>query len=201
MDARTLLDRLHQQAPFAGMVRGAIDWFFEPEFLDALAEEAYRTNYTRDIHFADLVELLLPVVFQPGRTVRSSSRGNPRLAAVATLASFYGKLNGVDPGVSRALVGRTAGRAAAVSTGEATPAGPPVPGYRLLTLDDNHLAATERRLDGLSACTACRGRGWCCVSSPPACSWICCRSPTPTPARRATPRPFRAARRGRPTAW
>jgi len=159
MDAQALLDRLHQQAPFALMVRGAIDWFFEPEFLNTLAEQAYQTNYTRDIHFADLVELLLPVVFQPDRTVRSSFRGNPRLATVATLTSFYGKLNGVDPEVSRALVGRTAQRATTVLAEQPPLAATPLPGYRLLTRDGNHLAATERRLDGLTACTALPGLG------------------------------------------
>lgn len=159
MDAPTVLDRLHQQAPFAVMIRGAIDWFFEPEFLNHPAEQAYQTNYTRDIHSADLVELLLPVVFQPERTVRSSFRGNPRLASVATLSSFYAKLNGVDPEVSRVLVRNTAERAATTLAGQTRLANAPVPGYRLLTLDGNHLAATQRRLDGLSACTALPGLG------------------------------------------
>jgi hypothetical protein len=159
MDAKAIRDRLVEQTPFAMLVRGCIDWFFEPEFLDVFAEEAFRTNYTRDIRFSDLVELLLPVVFDPGQSVRSAFLRGERLAAVATLSSFYAKLNGVDPDVSRALVRRTAERAAGIVARWPGGEKPPLPGYRVLTLDGNHLAATERRLDGLTACTALPGLG------------------------------------------
>lgn len=159
MDRDTILDRLLDQAPFATLIRGSLDWFFDPAFLNLLAEEAFHTNYTWRIHFADLVRLLIPVVFQPGRSVRSAYRGDPGLAAVAALSSFYAKLNGLDPGVGRQLVRRTAERAAAVAAGWPARADEPLPGLRVLTLDGNHLAATDRRLDGLSACTALPGLG------------------------------------------
>lgn len=158
MDAHAIRNRLVEQAPFAMLVRGCIDWFFEPEFLDALAEDAFRTNYTRDIRFSDLVELLLPVVFDSG-SVRTSFRSSARLAEVATLTSFYAKLNGVDPEASRELVRRTAGRAVSVMAGWPTREEPPLPGYRVLALDGNHLAASERRLDGLTARNALPGLG------------------------------------------
>lgn len=153
------LDRLQVAAPFAVMLRGALDWFFDPAFLNDLAEQAFRTNYTREIHFADLVELLLPVVFGNRPSVRSAFRNNPRLAGVATLSSFYDKLAGVDPEVSRALVTRTADRARAVIAGASGLVKRPLPGYRVLTLDGNHLAATERRVEGLTAVTALPGLG------------------------------------------
>jgi hypothetical protein len=158
MGATTLIDRLLARAPFAALIRGALDWFFEPAFLNALAAEAADTNYTRAIHFADLVTLLLPVVFRDGRSIRSADRADPRLAGVASRSALYAKLNRVAPGIVRHLVRRTADRAAAVAEGWPPSAADPTPGVRVLALDGNHLAATDRRVDGLTACTALPGR-------------------------------------------
>lgn len=159
MDATTLIDRLLAQAPFAALIRGTLDWFFEPAFLNTLAAEAADTNYTRAIHFADLVALLLPVVFQDGRSVRSAYRADSRLAGIASLSAFYAKLTRVEPDILRHLVRGTADRAAMVAAGWPTPAADPIPGVRVVALDGNHLAATDRRIDGLTACTALPGLG------------------------------------------
>ncbi len=87
----------------------------------------------------------MPVALRDGASVRTAYRRNGRLATVATLTSFYTKLGGVDPEASRALVRRTAGRAADVFADGRPRATPRRAGYRLLVPDGDHLAASERR--------------------------------------------------------
>jgi len=34
------------------LLRGSLDWFFDPEFLDGFAEDAFEKNDTHDIHYS-----------------------------------------------------------------------------------------------------------------------------------------------------
>ena len=73
MDANAILERLAERTPFALLVRGCLDWFFDPGFLDAVADDAFRTNSTRDNRFSGLAELLVPVLFTPWRALQGGS--------------------------------------------------------------------------------------------------------------------------------
>jgi hypothetical protein len=72
-----------------------------------------------------------------------------------SVTSVYNKLNGLETGVSQALVSETAGSMAGVIAAlPGAPAEEPVPGLRLRTLDGNFLAGTDHRLDCPRGCGA-----------------------------------------------
>ena len=143
MTPATLVERFAQRSPVALMVRGLLDYCFSPPFLDPLAETLGRSSYTRQIGFSHLVALLTDVVLGTHPSVRAAYAHDDRLHAVAGLKSFYEKLQHVEPGVSAALVRAVADRLRPVLADRLTPE--PIPGLRLLTLDGNKLAPTQRR--------------------------------------------------------
>jgi hypothetical protein len=71
-----------------------------------------------------------------------------------SLASFYDKLNGIEGGVTAAMVRHTAAQLGPVIEAMGGQLPPLLPGYRVKILDGNHLAATERRLSVLHQCYA-----------------------------------------------
>lgn len=147
MTAQDLIDRFQRQAPVALLIRGLLDFAFDPLFLNSIAAQKQHTTFTRRIEFVHLVALLTDVVFRVHPSVRTAYRNNDRLQAVATLKSFYEKLNHTEPAVAAAYLGAVAARVRPlVGTASATE---PLAKLRLRILDGNHLAASQRRLDGL----------------------------------------------------
>jgi len=72
-----------------------------------------------------------------------------------SITSVYNKLNGLETGLSQALVAETARSMDQVLTAlPGAPADQPVKGLRLRTLDGNFLAGTDHRLDCLRGCGA-----------------------------------------------
>jgi hypothetical protein len=146
MTGTELFERFAQKAPVAVMVRGLIDFTFSSDFLNPLADQVRLSTYTREIEFSHLVSLLTDVVFHVHPSVRAAYRSDDTLQAVAALKSFYDKLNSSEPQIGAALVQAVAQR---VQPLLASFLDSPLPSLRLLQLDGNHLAATQRRLDGL----------------------------------------------------
>lgn len=147
MTSHDLIERFSRQAPVAFLVRGLIDFAFAPHFLNSIADAARVTTYTRSIEFVHLVALLTDVVFRVHPSVRAAYRGQDQLHAVAGLKCFYDKLNHVEPAISSSFVRSVADRVEPLVGGCAY--AEPLSGLRLRILDGNHLAATQRRLDGL----------------------------------------------------
>jgi hypothetical protein len=71
-----------------------------------------------------------------------------------SITSVDHKLNHLEPEVMAAMVRPTAARLRPVIETSGGAHAPWLPGYRVLLLDGNHLAATQRRLDVLRGCTA-----------------------------------------------
>lgn len=144
MTSAELIDRFAKRAPVALMARGLIDYCLSGPFLNPLAERLGRSTYTRQIEFAHLVALMADVVFATHPSVRAAYRNNDTLQSAAGLKCFYEKLQRVEPGVCAGLVRAVADHLRPLLAGRLTPE--PVPGLRLLTLDGNKLAPTQRRL-------------------------------------------------------
>lgn len=146
-----ILQKFLDRAPVAVMARALMARTVSDSTLDGLFERHAQGQYTRDLTFSALIGLMTQVVFRTYPSVHAAYRKCPQIPV--SVASVYNKLNGLETGVSRALVGETAGPLAEIL--RALPGAPaePVAGLRLRTLDGNFLAGTERRL----ACL--RGRG------------------------------------------
>jgi Transposase DDE domain len=116
--------------------------------LDALFARTAQQQYTRELLFSSLVQLMSEVVLGVHPTVHAAYQANKAAIGVSTTA-LYNKLDRVEPGVSAALVRDSA--AVAEPVVKALRASHPrwVPGYTIKVLDGNHLSSTAHRLKEL----------------------------------------------------
>src|SRR5262245_1221592 len=135
-------ERFIKDAPFCVMARAALESLFSAERLDELFRTTAQKQYTRELLFSQLVELMPAVVLQQQPSVLAAYRKGVGNITVSD-QSVYNKLDGMELGVSAALVRDSAQRVAPVI--DALKARQPswLPGYRVRVLDGNHLSATE----------------------------------------------------------
>jgi len=134
-----------QAAPFCVMARAALESLFAPGWLDELFNRTAERQYTRELLFSQLVELMLSVVLKQQPSVLAAYNKGVGSITVSD-QSVYNKLDGMELAVSAALVHTSADRLAPVIDALDARQDSWLPGYRLRILDGNHLSGTERRL-------------------------------------------------------
>jgi hypothetical protein len=140
-----LFERFTKQTPFAVMSRSLLERTLTPEALDALFEDKADAQYTRELTFSSVVDLMGQVVTAAFPSVRAAYLDQSFDISVS-LTSLYSKLQGIEAQVSAALVSHTAGQLQPLihQIGGRLPE--PVPGYEMHVLDGNNIAACEHRL-------------------------------------------------------
>lgn len=140
-----LFDRFVSQTPVSVMVRGTLEYALQPQPLDDLFRRTAQHQYTRDLLFSSVVDLVGLVVSGTHASVHAAYQASPQAIAVS-LTSVYNKLNGLETVLSAELVRHTTRQLEPLlrQLGGTVPA--LVNGYRTQILDGNHLAATEHRL-------------------------------------------------------
>jgi hypothetical protein len=137
-----------QERPICVMARAVLERLLDAQRLDALFAHTAERQYTRELLFSSLVQLMSEVVLGVHPTVHAAYQSHKDTIGVSTTA-LYNKLDRVEPGVSAALVRDSAALAEPVV--KALRASHPrwVPGYQIKVLDGNHLSATQHRLEEL----------------------------------------------------
>jgi Transposase DDE domain len=140
-----VFERFIEKTPFAVMSRSLLERTLAPEALDALFEENAQTQYTRELTFSSVVDLMGQVVISAFPSVRAAYLKKSCGISVS-LTSLYNKLQGIEAEVAAELVRHSARRLQPLlhAIGGALPE--PVPGYEMHVLDGNNIAATEHRL-------------------------------------------------------
>jgi hypothetical protein len=148
-----VFERFVQQSPVAVMVRGLLENTLTPASVDALFEAHAENQYTRELLFSQIVDLMGQVVCGIYPSANAAYQKQRERFSVSRTA-VYDKLNGVEPHVSAALTRQTAAGLTDVirELGGALP--DLLPGYRVKILDGNCLAKTEHRLQELRAVAA-----------------------------------------------
>jgi hypothetical protein len=140
-----VLGRFVQRSPVTVMVQAVMENVFAAEPVDALFKDTAERQYTKQLLFSSLVDLMSSVVCGKWPSVRVAYDEMKERIPV-TLAAVYQKLNGVEPQVSAALVRDVAGRLRKVVEKMGGRLPDLLPGYSLRILDGNHFAATDRRI-------------------------------------------------------
>ena len=137
-----------KERPICVMARGVLERLLDADRIDALFERTAAQQYTRELLFSSLVQLMSEVVLGVHPSVHAAYQVHKEEIGVSTTA-LYNKLDRVEPAVAAALVRDSARLAAPVV--QALHASRPrwVPGYVTKVLDGNHLASTEHRLQEL----------------------------------------------------
>jgi hypothetical protein len=143
-----VFERFVEKAPVAVMVRGILERVLSAEALDRLYEKVADRQYTRQLLFSSVFQLMNLVVCRVHPSIHAAYQEH-KAQIPTSITAVYDKLNGIDPVTSRALVSATAEQmGAAVRAMNATRT-PWLPGYRVKVLDGNCIEATEHRLKPL----------------------------------------------------
>lgn len=140
-----IFDRFAQGSPLSIMVRGTLEHALPAQALDALFEQTAPRQYTHELLFSSLVDLMGLVVCGIQPHVQAAFQDQAQRLPV-TLKSVYEKLQRVEPEVSAELVRFAARRCAPLIDGLHGGRSPWLPGYRVRVVDGNYLAASQRRI-------------------------------------------------------
>jgi hypothetical protein len=137
-----------KERPICVMARAVLERLLDAQRLDDLFARTAERQYTRELLFSSLVQLMSEVVLGVHPTVHAAYQAQKGALGVSTTA-LYNKLDRVETGVSAALVRDSAVLAEPVV--KALRASHPrwLPGYQIKVLDGNHLSSTEHRLKAL----------------------------------------------------
>src|SRR6266498_2401154 len=129
-----VFERFVERTPFAVMARSLLERALTPEALNALFEEKADSQYTRELTFSSVVDLMGQVVTSAFPSVRAAYLSKSFGISVS-LTSLYNKLGGIEPQVAAELVRHTAGQLQPLiqEIGGSLPE--PVPGYEMHVVD------------------------------------------------------------------
>ena len=137
-----------EERPICVMARGVLENLLNPERIDALFDRTAQVQYTRDLVFSAVVDLMGQVVLGVQPSIHAAYQVQAQKIGVSDQA-VYDKLNHVEPGVSAELVRDSARQAAPVIRALRGSLPPLLKGYRTKILDGNHLSASEHRIQEL----------------------------------------------------
>src|ERR1700755_2631418 len=110
-----VLGRFEQHAPASVMARTALEHALSPDWIDAVFEAERQRQYSRELMFSTVVELMTLVSLGLRPSLHAAARQMGDLPV--SLASLYDKVNHTEPGILRALVQGSAQRLAPVMAG------------------------------------------------------------------------------------
>jgi len=148
-----VFQRFVEKSPVSVMAGGVVERLLSPERLNALFGRNAVSQYTRELLFSAVFDLMSEVVIGAQRSVHAAYQASREEMSVS-ITSVYNKLNGIETGISAAMVRETSREVAGVIEEMGGQISPLLPGYRVKILDGNAIAATEHRLRELRSLSA-----------------------------------------------
>jgi IS4 transposase len=142
-----VFEKFVEGSPVCVMIRGSLEFALPESFVNELFEKTACKQYTRDLLFSEVVDVMGSVVCQVFPSINAAYKKQADRFGVSRRA-LYGKINLVEPRVTRQLVVQTSRRLAPVVRQLDKKSGRKqlLPGFRTRILDGNHLAATDHRI-------------------------------------------------------
>ena len=145
MNLPAIFENFIQESPVTVMMRAILERIMSPEKLDELFEKTAQQQYTRELLFSEIVEIMMPVVTNIRPSVHASYKTQKEKIGISQ-TSVYNKINGVETNVSAELVRYSAAQIQKIMREKEATKPQLVPGYRLKICDGNALGGTEHRL-------------------------------------------------------
>ncbi len=146
-----VFERFIEESPVSVMVRGLLETILSPQKLDELFEKSTKTQYTKELLFSTIVEMMNEVACGIRPSIHAAYQAKAATMSVS-VTSVYNKLNGMESNVSAELVRETGASMEAIVRHLKGNLPDWLPGYRLKILDGNAIAASEHRLKPLRTC-------------------------------------------------
>lgn len=144
-----VLSRFVEHSPVTVMAQLALGRALDPAWMNALFEEHRQRQYTRELMFSTVVDIMAVVAVGLQPSVHAAAQAREDLPV--SLAALYEKINNTEPSLARALVAGSAQRLEPVVKEIRGKRAPLCRGYRIRVLDGNHLPSSEKRLAPLRA--------------------------------------------------
>ena len=152
-----VFDRFANKSPMAVIAAIVLARVFAPEKLDDLFERTSGEQYTQDLLFSTVFDLMNRVVCAIEPSIHSAYQSSEDIDVSPT--AVYDKLSALELGISAELVRysgkqlapitRALGREGHESEGQGNESAPWLKGYRAKVLDGSCIEATERRIGEL----------------------------------------------------
>src|SRR5713101_1853162 len=143
-----VFERFVQKSPISVMVRACLERVLGADRLDLWYERTAQKQYTRELLFSSVYDLMNQVVFCVQPSVRAAYRAQQDDVATS-LVSVYSKLNGLETHTSAELVRYSAREFAPLIEHMGGERAPWLEGYRVKIVDGNCLEASEHRVQEL----------------------------------------------------
>lgn len=143
-----IFEQFAEKSPISVMARGVLERVLDPHQVDELFARAAQRQYTRDLLFSTVFDLMSRVVCGSHPSVHAAYQASDDQIAVS-VTSIYNKLQQVEPETCASLVRYSAEATGEIIESMGAQLPPWLPGYRVKLLDGNCLRATEHRLDEL----------------------------------------------------
>ena len=143
-----IFERFVEKSPVSIMARGMMEHALNPKQLDQWFEKTAEAQYTKDLLFSSVFDIMSQVVCGSQKSVHAAYQASKEEIAVSVV-SLYNKLNGIEVNTSAELVRYAAGSVIPVIEGLKGRGRPILPGYNVKLLDGNCIEASEHRIKEL----------------------------------------------------
>ncbi len=148
MKLNPVFERFVEKTPISVMARGTVERVLNPEQLNEWFDKTAQDQYTRDLFFSSIFDIMSQVVLDSHHSVHASYQASKEAIGVS-VTSVYNKLNGIEANTSAELVRYAAGEIMPVIEKLGGRAKPLLPGFHVKLLDGNCIEATEHRIKEL----------------------------------------------------
>jgi hypothetical protein len=147
-----VFEKFVEKSPISVMVRASLERVLGADRLDLWYERTAQKQYTRDLLFSSVYDLMNQVVFCVQPSVRAAYQAHQNDVGTS-LVSVYNKLNGLETHTAAELVRYSAREFAPLIQHMGGERAPWLEGYRVKIVDGNCLEASEHRIKELRDAT------------------------------------------------
>ncbi len=153
MSLNPVFERFVKKSPISVMARGTVERVLNPEQLNEWFDNTAQSQYTRELLFSSVFDIMSQVVLDSHHSVNAAYQGCEEDIAVS-VTSVYNKLNGIEANTSAELVRYATGEIKPVIKKLKGTVKPLLPGFHVKLLDGNCIEATEHRIKELRSTAA-----------------------------------------------
>jgi len=137
-----------EKSPLSVMSRGMIERMLNPEQLNKWFDSTAKVQYTKDLLFSTLFDIMSLVVFGSYPSVHAAYQASKEDISVSII-SIYNKLNGIEPEISALLVRYAVEQAEPIIKKLRGKVSGLLPGKQIKLIDGNCIEKTQHRIEEL----------------------------------------------------
>jgi len=150
---KPVFERFAEKSPLTVIARGMLERVLNPEQLDQWFDRTAKEQYTKDLLFSSVFDIMSQVVCGNRSSVNAAYQASKDEIGVS-ITSVYNKLNAMEANTSAELVRYAAGQVCPIIEKLQGQCSAPLAGYRVKLLDGNCIEKSEHRIKELRSVAA-----------------------------------------------